>query len=678
MNSDSETPSLASPRSSGRFSLPGISAILRPSAIDPDTLAEIQHNRLLRVPVFCAITAAGWSFFGIFYLLRGAYHTASICFPEAIIMLGLFYHTLRKPESRRSLASAHIFVSFIGLGAEILISGLSDSTTLLFLSCLIVIAAHQSGFREAFMWTLICSAFVFAIHFFLVPSEWPVLRSSGLLDNATAFIGFYVLIMWMASHAEWYATKYFIRLTHNAKHLEYVAQHDQLTRLANRHRFQIELAEAEAWSLEQDRPFGLLALDLNAFKNINDSHGHMAGDIVLQEFAIRLNRAVENQHTVFRVGGDEFVIIVRDATRKLLRDIAKRIQQELLAPISVSGRRLPISTSVGATLFPEHAEETIELQSCADLALYAAKDSDGDLVFYAPKMTEQVVRKQSLIEQLSRAVEKQEFQLVYQPQISAENGRIFGVEALLRWHQSPGAEGPGVSHSPAEFIPVLESTGQINQVGKWVLETACKQLKAWLDQGIICCMSVNVSPVQFKADEFVPTLLEVIRKARVPTRCLDIEVTEGVMMDRLEETIGKLNVMRNAGIKISVDDFGTGYSSLKYLKHLPVDRLKIDQSFVRDIPQFDDGSIAKSILSLGHALDLTVIAEGVETRDQMELLADSGCDAFQGYFFAKPLSPEKCTELLCAQQSGTSPILPGFEHAEQTSAPSASMGESWC
>ncbi|MEM7557912.1 MAG: GGDEF domain-containing protein, partial [Planctomycetota bacterium] len=318
------------------------------------------------MPVFCAITTAGWSFFGIFYLLRSAHHTALICFPEAIVMLGLFYHTLRKPESRKSLANAHIFVSFVGLGAEILISGLSNSTTLLFLSCLIVIAAHQSGFREAFVWTLICSVFVLAIHFLLEPSEWPILRRSSLLDSATAFIGFYVLIMWMASHTEWYATKYFIRLTDNAKRLEYVAQHDQLTRLANRHSFQIELAEAEAWSLENDQPFGLLALDLNSFKDINDSLGHMAGDIVLQEFAIRLNRAVENQHTVFRVGGDEFAIIVRDATRKLMRDIAKLIQQELIAHISVAGRRLPITTSVGAALFPEHTENTTELQSCAD------------------------------------------------------------------------------------------------------------------------------------------------------------------------------------------------------------------------------------------------------------------------------------------------------------------------
>ena len=308
---------------------------------------------------------------------------------------------------------------------------------------------------------------------------------------------------------------------------------------------------------------------------------------------------------------------------------------------------------------PTHTQCIKELQVFADFALYEAKGSETSIAIYEPVMSEQYNRQRMLIGKLPIAIEENEFSLVYQPQVDLTSGDVTGVEALLRWSYID-KQTRAVQHvSPVEFVPILESTGQINQVSRWVLNEACTQARKWMELGFECGMSVNVSPVQFRSPTFVREILDVLQTTELPPHLLDLEITEGVMVDRLGETREKLQQLKDAGVSISIDDFGTGYSSLAYLKHLAIDRLKIDRIFVKDIPNCDDGSIASSIVALAHSLGLAVLAEGVETDEQLRFLQQADCGSFQGYLFSKPVPAEECTKLLLEKlrTSAEEPVL---------------------
>lgn len=658
--------------------IPGREQSTPPKAVDSTFSEQIEENRLVRVPSYCVICASGWVFFSLFYTLRGAPHTALLCWTVAVILVGLCVLTIRKPARRRRCANLHLAVTFAGLTLESLVSGLSESSTLPFFCCIGVIAAHQSGIKIAAIWTFFSAGVVAALHFNFDASEWPQLRPANFIDDAMAFSGLFLLVTWMAAQAEWFATKYFRQLLSNANDLTHLAQHDQLTQLANRYRFRIELQEAKEAYHKTGMNIGLLMLDLDSFKNVNDTLGHLAGDAVLREVARRLEWLIDAEHTVCRIGGDEFTVIVRSATTEKLDGIAAAIIEGLAKPIRAAGRDLPMTASIGAAIMPAHTRCIDELQAYADLAVYAAKESDDPLAFYAPYMTEELTRKQTLVEKLAQAIDKREFSLVYQPQVES-TGRIIGVEALLRWNhvdkstiiEHASDQSPIESIAPADFVPILESTGQIIPVGRWVLEEACRQANVWFGMGIDCTVSVNVSPIQFRSADFVQEVLDVLHDTKIPPQLLDLEITEGVTVDRPEETRGKLQRLKDTGVKISVDDFGTGYSSLAYLKHLPIDRLKIDQIFVNEYPQFDDGSIATSIIGLAHSLSLTVVAEGIETAEQLSFLAKANCDTYQGYYFSKPVSALDCTKKLLAenmpgsaQGSGSRREVPGVSDVD--------------
>ncbi len=613
-------------------------------------------SRHARVPGYCGICAVGWASFGIFYLLRGYTTTCLLCALVTVLLTAIYVRIARTPQRFRRYANIHLSISCIGLITECFLSGLSASSTVPFLGCMGIIAAHQSGIRAAVVWTIITSAVVVAMHFCFDPADWFQLRTENLLDNAVSFAGFFALVTWMATKAVWSATTYQEKLITSSSELAHLANHDQLTQLANRHRFHSVLELAKETHLSSEQSLGLLILDLDSFKNINDKLGHTAGDELLVQVANRIYATIGESDTAARIGGDEFTVIVNDATPDRIATISSAIATSLSQPLQIGGEEVVVSASMGGALLPDHTRCVDELLIFADLAVYAAKKSGKGFECYSPAMTENYKRKRFLAAQIDRAIENGEFSLVYQPQVSVSANQILGVEALLRWNRTEIIN--GIEHSefisPDEFVPILESTGKIHEVGRWVIEQGCLQANEWLNMGIECSVSVNVSPIQFRATGFVQNIVDILRETGTPPEYLDLEITEGVMVDRLGETSHKLQLLKQSGVSISVDDFGTGYSSLAYLKHLPISRLKIDRVFIKDIPDSDDGTIASSIVALARTLNLEVLAEGVETVEQRKFLFDIDCQTYQGYHFSRPIPAAECAELLLSNSQAGS------------------------
>ena len=429
-------------------------------------------------------------------------------------------------------------------------------------------------------------------------------------------------------------------LRENARELQQLVKFDPLTGLSNRHDFSRRIEETVDRSKRTRRDVALLLIDLDRFKEINDTMGHPSGDLVLIEVAARLRRVIRKGDHVARLGGDEFTVIVNhvmnDADIELVVD---RIRRAISEPLSIEGKSVPLGASIGAAIFPRHAEDSNGLLAYADTAMYVAKRRGTAVEIYNPEMTAEIVDRREMQDDLRWALERKEFHVEYQP-IVLPNGRIQGVEALLRWNNGDCAV------SPLEFIPHLEQTGDIVKVGKWILREACRQAKQWREEGLEITLSINISPIQFRDHDFTKHVSDALEYSGLQGRYLDLELTESVLVDDLEETATTLMHLKAMGVSISIDDFGTGYSSLAYLRHLPLDRLKIDRAFVKDIPQADDGTIATSIVVLGHSLGLEVLAEGIETREQLDFLKCQGCNYYQGYYFGRPMPTDTCEEFL--------------------------------
>ena len=434
------------------------------------------------------------------------------------------------------------------------------------------------------------------------------------------------------------------RLAQKARDLKKLASFDPLTGLANRFAFRRYLRQAVRKSIESRNPMALLVLDMDGFKEINDMLGHSVGDLVLKRTARRIRKVVGKNNVVSRLGGDEFTVILRSVeSEEEAVELGKRIVAEILRPMVFESNELHVGASVGASLCPVDTERSDELFTFADTAMYAAKFGDEDVVVYDAQMTEELIKRKRAESKLSSALEREEFHLVYQPQIDIESGRINGLEALVRWNQN------GQVVSPADFIPLLESTGRIIDVGNWIIQEACRQAAHWARQGHVFTMAINVSPMQFRKEEFVSTVMNAILSNNLKPEFIDIEITETMLISDVGQTSDKLKLLREFGTKISVDDFGTGYSSLAYLKNFPIDRLKIDRTFIKDIPLHDDGVIATSIIVLGQSLDLEVLAEGVETQAQFDFLKENVCNSYQGHFFSPPVEAARCEEMLADQ-----------------------------
>jgi diguanylate cyclase (GGDEF)-like protein/PAS domain S-box-containing protein len=424
-----------------------------------------------------------------------------------------------------------------------------------------------------------------------------------------------------------------------------LAYHDALTGLPNRLLFNDRLSVAVAQAHRQGYRLAIFFLDVDRFKVINDSLGHSLGDRLLQGVARRLQASVREGDTVARLGGDEFILLLPALNRaEDVAKVAEKILDSLKLPFRLEGRELYVTASMGISLYPDDGADAEALIKNADTAMYRAKEQGRDnYQMYTPAMNASAVERLGLENSLRKALARDELELFYQPLLDLGTGRVHGVEALLRWrHPERGLL------SPAEFMPLAEVTGLILPIGPWVLRTACARARAWQDLGHPhLSMAVNLSARQFQQPDLVAQVKRALEETGLPPRCLDLEITETNAMQNAEGTIHTLRELKALGVRISIDDFGIGYSSLNYLKRLPIDTLKIDQSFVRDITTDpDDAAIATAVIALAHTLKLRVVAEGVETQEQLAFLAARHCDRMQGYLFSRPLQSQECGEFL--------------------------------
>ncbi|MFH1603408.1 MAG: EAL domain-containing protein, partial [Pseudomonadota bacterium] len=414
------------------------------------------------------------------------------------------------------------------------------------------------------------------------------------------------------------------------------ANHDSLTGLPNRNLLRDRIERACARTQRYGDFAAVAFLDLDNFKVVNDSLGHSVGDQLLRAVGIRLESSLRAMDTVARLGGDEFVLVLSDhKSAQSVSSELQRIVESFSQSFAVDGKEVFITASVGVALYPQDAKDPESLMKYAELAMYRAKESGrNSYQLYTTELQHSVTERLALESKLRRALERGEFSLHYQPQVDLRSNRIFGCEALIRWNQ------PDLGTvSPAKFIPLAEETGLIVPIGEWVLRTASLQCKAWQNAGLpTITMAVNISARQFREKDLLQVVAKILAESGLDPSQLELEVTESVIMHDAQNVVANLQAFRNMGVKLSVDDFGTGYSSLSYLKRFPVDRLKIDQSFVRDITtDADDVAIAQAVITLGHTMDLRVIAEGVETLEQLAFLRLHHCDEIQGYLFGKPM-----------------------------------------
>lgn len=427
--------------------------------------------------------------------------------------------------------------------------------------------------------------------------------------------------------------------------LNHQANYDKLTNLPNRTLFKNMLSQSISLSKKEQKQFALLIVDLDQFKKINDSIGHHIGDEIIIEIANRINSSLKINNTLARLGGDEFAIILKDIQDiQIASRVAQIIIDTIKEPIETHEHTLFISASVGISLFPKNAQTEDDLMKFADAAMYKAKDEGRDnFQFYSADMTALAFEKVVMESSLKIAIKEEQFIVYYQPQINSIDNTIIGFEALVRWmHPQIGLVLPG------KFIPLAEENGFIIDIDKIVMQKSMSQFVQWYKEGLNPgILSLNLAMKQLNSDTFVYEMLKTMNQLGFKPEWLELEVTESQVMNNPQASIEKLNKISSYGIEIAIDDFGTGYSSLTYLKKLPLDKLKIDQSFVRDIPEDDDdAAITKAIIALGTSLNLKIIAEGVEKQEQMEFLTQNGCHIIQGFFYARPMPGDEIPNFL--------------------------------
>ncbi|MBZ5699855.1 MAG: EAL domain-containing protein [Acidobacteriia bacterium] len=435
-----------------------------------------------------------------------------------------------------------------------------------------------------------------------------------------------------------------------ATEMSHLAHYDYLTDLPNRMLLKDRLTQAISSARRNGNRIGVLFLDLDQFKHINDSLGHAVGDQVLQSVAKRLTACVRRSDTVSRQGGDEFVVLLPELEHVEDAGLsAKKVLNALSEPHRIAEHDLHVSVSIGVSIYPDDGQNAETLIQHADTAMYQAKANGRDnYQFFKKEMNIRAIERQSLEGSLRRALERAEFVLHYQPKINLETGAITGAEALLRWqHPDRGLL------TPSHFVPIAEDCGLIVPIGQWVLREACKQSRAWLDAGLRPTpVSVNVSALEFRDKHFLENVCAILKETRLEPRFLELEMTESVLMARVECTACMLGALKVIGVRLTVDDFGTGYSSLSYLNRFPLDALKLDRSFVHEItsPRANNAAIVRAVITMGKSLRQRVIAEGVETREELAFLRDQHCDEGQGYYFSRPVAGDEFAKLLEADE----------------------------
>jgi len=428
--------------------------------------------------------------------------------------------------------------------------------------------------------------------------------------------------------------------------IQFMAHHDTLTGLPNRSMLDERVSSAIEAADEYGGGMTLAFIDLDHFKLVNDSLGHHAGDELLKTVAARMSRCVLPGDSIVRLGGDEFVVLINGAMEKgeAVEERLRAVREAIAEPVVIDGRSFQITCSMGVAAYPQHGRNATELLARADAAMYRAKEIGRDAMqVFTAELANRALEKLERQEELRRALARSEFFLQYQPQMDLATGRIFAVEALIRWnHPERGLVPPG------DFIPLAEETGLIGPIGDWTLRAACRQNKAWQEAGLPpIVVSVNVSARQFQEVDWVERVAAALFESGLEARYLELELTESLIMQDVQQAVETMHRLEQLGVHLAIDDFGTGYSSLAALKRFPVGRLKIDRSFVRDLPgDTDDAAIARAVISLAHTLQLRVIAEGVETRQQVDFLREAGCDEIQGFYLSRPVDARVLQALL--------------------------------
>ena len=434
-------------------------------------------------------------------------------------------------------------------------------------------------------------------------------------------------------------------LRHNQSQMAYQSQYDALTGLPNRQLFNDHLDMAMTQAQRHHASVGVMFLDLDNFKTVNGSLGYTVGDGLLQEFALRLKACCRHGDTVARLGGDEFMIILPDlkSGERDSIEVAQRILQSFSEPFIIKGHQILSSASIGITIYPNDGDEVATLEKNADIARNRAKEEGrNSYVLYTRSMQESVVERMELERDMYNALNNGEFRMYYQPQVDLKSGRVVGTEALIRWQRE------NELIPPDKFIPLAEDTGLIVPLGEWVLRTACRQTKQWHDDGFgELSIAINLSAKQFQNDHLVGLIQNILQETGLPPQALWLEITENTVMKDVSKAAEIMKQLRELGVRLSIDDFGTGYSSLNYLKYFPLDEIKIDKSFVRDIPaRWDDVAIAKAIFTLAHSLNMRVLAEGIENSVQLEFMRLHDCDEIQGFLFSKPVTSQELSDML--------------------------------
>ena len=430
----------------------------------------------------------------------------------------------------------------------------------------------------------------------------------------------------------------------SARQIEYLAHHDRLTGLPNRSRFSNLLGQAMRSARAEGRTLALMFIDLDRFRNINDGLGRAAGDRLLGEVARRLLACLQDGELVAHLGGDEFVVALPQCRDAHAAQAAERILAAISRPMDLQGTHVGLTASIGVGVFPADGEDERTLMQHAEIALYRAKDDGRNCcVVFAPHLDKQSVERLAFESSLQRALAREQFRVVYQPKVDCRSGRTHGVEALLRWNHPDLGTVP-----PSKFIPIAEESGLIVALGRWVLRRTCEQQVRWRAQGLPALrVAVNLSARQLADPQLVGDIRAILAETGIEPACLELEITESMLMHDVERAIETLAQIKRLGVALSVDDFGTGYSSLSHLKRFPVDTLKIDRSFVRDLAVDEgDRAIVVAIIAMAKTLRLSVVAEGAETLEQVEFLRAQGCDEIQGFFFSRPVPPEAIPALL--------------------------------
>ncbi|OUB08498.1 GGDEF domain-containing protein [Bacillus thuringiensis serovar shandongiensis] len=434
------------------------------------------------------------------------------------------------------------------------------------------------------------------------------------------------------------------KMKQQQEEINYLAFHDTVTEMGNRIFFQKELEKSIERAHKTQGEFGLLYIDLNRFKTINDTLGHSIGDSVLKEVAKRFRVCLSPAIPLARIGGDEFAILVHNHTEQQLLDLCENLFRITEEPFVVNQHSFYLSLSIGVAVYPFGGTNTTTLLQHADIAMYSAKKKGNNAVcMYDETLSQKITRRLRLEQDLPSALENDELFLLYQPQVDSKTGKVIGAEALIRWqHPELGLI------SPFEFIPIAEETSRIIPIGKWTLQEACRQLKKWHSAGYANLkMGINLSAIEFEQKDFVQTIISTIERVGVPASSIDLELTERIAMVDEKETLSKLKALKSYGVHLSIDDFGTGYSSLAYLPLYPIDTLKIPREFINRIGTSNDGNeIINTIISLAHTLKMKVIAEGVETKEQLTVLQCNECYLIQGYYYSKPLNEEEFIKFL--------------------------------